>query len=200
MNKYTFRSLSLVLTASLLTACASGPMALTPSEMQPFPAAADRTPIRTSLSFQIQSSVDQREMGPHQLGWSGTSVDKRRPVVVETTVADLVAERLRNELNMRGFQSRPPGDIGLHLILQKFEVKTDLNGPFQTPTCEAKVMIEMSRTGKTKKASLQVNSNFMAPAPVFKTELANSQTVASCLNLVAERIAKSSELQALLAE
>lgn len=186
---------ALVLT---LAGCASGQMALPPGEMQPFAAAADRTPVRTSLTFQIHSAEDLRSMSSHQLGWSGSTEDNRRAVVTEAPVAETLADRLKSELNARGFQSRVGGDLAMSLTIHKFDLQSVANGPFQTPSCKAEVTVDLSRAGVKRTAKIRLNSNFTAPAPLFKTMQANAQTVASCMNLIAEGLVKNDEFKQML--
>jgi uncharacterized lipoprotein YajG len=198
--KNTLSSILVVATLFGLVGCATGQMALAPAEMEPFPAAADRTPVRTSLSFQIHSSEDQRNIGAHQLGWSGTTPDNRRAVVTERTVAETLADRLKAELNSRGFQSRVGGEVAMGLTIQKFDIQSVPNGPFHTPSCSAEVTVDLTRAGSKRSAKVKLNSNFTAPAPLFKTQLANAQTVASCMNLITEGLVKNTEFQQMLAQ
>lgn len=201
MKKHTLKIALGFATLNLLAACASSPEMILPrEEMTPFPAAADRTPVRTEKSFQIQAATDQREsFGAHQVGWSGINEDDRKAVVTEQSVAETVADGLRGELNSRGFRSGLPGDVTLALTIHRFDVKSVKNGAFAGPECDADVTIDIAKPGAKEVTKFRVNSQFTAPAPLFKTQLANSQTVASCVNLIAERLAKSEELKAVLA-
>lgn len=201
MKKHTLKITLSLLTLNLLAACASSPeMVLPREEMTPFPAASDRTPVRTEKSFQIQAASDLREnFGANQVGWSGIDEDDRKAVVTEQSVAETVADGLKSELNSRGFRSGLPGDVNLALTIHRFDVKSVKNGAFAGPECDADVTIDITKPGSKEVTKFRVNSQFTAPAPLFKTQLANSQTVASCVNLIAERLAKSDELRTILA-
>lgn len=201
MKKYLSQMTFAALTLTFLGGCVTAPeMVLPQDEMTPFPSASDRTPVRTEKSFTIQASTDERpSYGPHQFGWSGMNDDDRKPVVAEQTVAETVSDRLRSELNTRGFRSGLPGDVNLALTIHRFDIKSVKNGAFAGPECDAEVTIDISKPGSKEVTKFKVNSQFTAPAPLFKTQLANSQTIASCVNLIAERLAKSDELKTILA-
>ncbi len=195
-----FRLSSLFVLNLILIGCASEQLILPESEMTPFTAASERNPVRTQLKMAVNKVVDQRNGDPHQLGWTDTGLRSQTPVLLERTVADTFGYELKKELAARGVKMSQSADLNIDVEILKFDLATAKSGAFHTPSCESEMQFNLDRPAAKRRATVNVKSSFQAPAPVFKMQLSNAQTVASCLNLAVETLIKNDDFLRIINE
>lgn len=195
-TSFSFRSVSFLVVLLALAGCSSREIIMPESELTPYAAASERTPVETSLRLTIASVTDQRAGDDHVVG--STGVYQQIPVSFDRSVTDTVSDQLAKELKARGLEQSPSGDLIANVTIKKLDMQAVSNGPFMAPTCKLEMALKIDRPSKGRHGEFTVNSNFTAPTPIVKSQLAHSQTFASCMNLAVERLVKTPEFGRLL--